>query len=158
MAKKLVYTPILLFLSFVLHGEIGEIDQNDEIHEIQECTIQEFRDRLGRVVKVIEKSCEVVDYFYCKNGEQVNNPNKCKIMLPRIPQSIGQKIDKPKCPSIQGCEGGEMSPDGKVITCPDGRIYKLDHTAINDIHRFQQKTIIRTDDDDEQERSVIMDQ
>ena len=30
---------------------------------------------------------------------------------------------------IQGCEGGEMSPDQKIIICPNGRLYRLEDSA-----------------------------
>lgn len=36
---------------------------------------------------------------------------------------------------ISGCEGGEVSADGTFITCPDGKVFRLD-TSQNQILRY----------------------
>ena len=41
--------------------------------------------------------------------------------------------------SIQGCEGGEMSPDEKIITCPNGHIYQRADSPVLDILRSHGK-------------------
>jgi hypothetical protein len=38
-------------------------------------------------------------------------------------------------PEISGCEGGAVSADGQSISCPNGRVYRLD-SGVSDIGRY----------------------
>lgn len=50
-----------------------------------------------------------------------------------------EKPDKYDRGVILSCEGGQMSADGQTITCPDGRVFKLDSSVNQSLRHLRKK-------------------
>jgi hypothetical protein len=85
-------------------------------------------DRAGRLISVetamVMKKCR---YRYNEEGIREgapSNPDSCSEPEETETQSRSYSPSR----EIQGCPGGEVSPDGRTISCADGTVYRLDNS------------------------------